>query len=47
VQLPLSCEQSSFVAVGCLISYGPNFSEMHRRAAFYVDRILKGRTAAK
>jgi putative tryptophan/tyrosine transport system substrate-binding protein len=42
VQLPLSCEQSPFVAVGCLVSYGPNFGEMHRRAAFYVDRILKG-----
>jgi putative ABC transport system substrate-binding protein len=46
VQLPLSCKQSSFVAVGCLISYGPNFSEMHRRAAFYVDRILKGERPA-
>jgi tripartite-type tricarboxylate transporter receptor subunit TctC len=33
VQLPLSCEQSPFVAVGCLVSYGPNFGEMHRRAA--------------
>jgi len=42
VQLPLTCEQSSFVAAGCLVSYGPNFAEMHRRAAFYVDRILKG-----
>jgi putative ABC transport system substrate-binding protein len=42
VQLPLSCEQSPFVTVGCLVSYGPNFGEMHRRAAFYVDRILKG-----
>jgi putative ABC transport system substrate-binding protein len=42
VKLPLSCEQSSFVAIGCLISYGPDFSEMHRRAAYYVDRILKG-----
>ena len=42
VGLPLSCEQSPFVAGGCLVSYGPNFSEMHRRAAFYVDRILKG-----
>ncbi|HKB22928.1 MAG TPA: ABC transporter substrate-binding protein [Methyloceanibacter sp.] len=27
VQLPLSCEQSPFVAVGCLVSYGPNFGE--------------------
>jgi putative ABC transport system substrate-binding protein len=46
VQLPLSCEQSPFVAVGCLVSYGPNFDEMHRRAAFYVDRILKGERPA-
>jgi putative tryptophan/tyrosine transport system substrate-binding protein len=46
VQLPLSCEQSPFVAVGCLVSYGPNFGEMHRRAAFYVDRILKGERPA-
>jgi putative tryptophan/tyrosine transport system substrate-binding protein len=46
VHLPLSCEQSPFVAVGCLVSYGPNFGEMHRRAAFYVDRILKGERPA-
>ena len=46
VQLPLTCEQSSFVAAGCLVSYGPNFAEMHRRAAFYVDRILKGERPA-
>jgi putative ABC transport system substrate-binding protein len=45
-QLPLSCEQSPFVAVGCLVFYGPNFGEMHRRAAFYVDRILKGERPA-
>ena len=24
------------------MSYGPKFSELFRRAAFYVDRILKG-----
>jgi putative ABC transport system substrate-binding protein len=46
VRLPLSCEQSPFVTVGCLVSYGPNFGEMHRRAAFYVDRILKGERPA-
>jgi len=24
------------------MSYGPNFSELYRRAAYYADRILKG-----
>jgi len=41
VQLLLSCESAAFVARGCLVAYGPNFVEMHRRAAFYVDRILR------
>jgi putative ABC transport system substrate-binding protein len=31
-----------FVTAGGLISYGPNFVEQFRRAAGYVDRILKG-----
>ena len=31
-----------FVADGGLISYGPNSIELHRGAAGYVDRILKG-----
>jgi putative ABC transport system substrate-binding protein len=32
----------SFVDAGGLVSYGPSLPEMFRRAAFYVDRILKG-----
>jgi putative ABC transport system substrate-binding protein len=27
---------------GGLVSYGPNFSSLHRRAADYVDKILRG-----
>jgi putative ABC transport system substrate-binding protein len=35
-------ESGLFAVAGGLISYGPNFRDEHRRAAHYVDRILKG-----
>jgi putative tryptophan/tyrosine transport system substrate-binding protein len=35
-----------FVTSGGLISYGPDTAEQYRRAAVYVDRILKGQKAA-
>jgi len=41
-KLPAACEQRHFVAAGCLVSYGPSFDNMYRRAASYVDKILKG-----
>jgi ABC-type uncharacterized transport system substrate-binding protein len=41
-QLPAIFFDSKFVDAGGLVSYGPNFSDMHRRTAYFVDRILKG-----
>jgi putative tryptophan/tyrosine transport system substrate-binding protein len=45
-KLPAVYWDSSLVAAGGLISYGPNFLDQHRRAAGYVDRILKGEKPA-
>jgi putative ABC transport system substrate-binding protein len=36
-----------FVEEGGLMSYGPNYAEMHRQAATYVDKILKGNNPAE
>jgi putative ABC transport system substrate-binding protein len=45
-KLPAVYIQRLFVAAGGLISYGPNFSDQFRRAAGYVDRILRGEKPA-
>jgi putative tryptophan/tyrosine transport system substrate-binding protein len=34
--------QRQFVEAGGLMAYGVNFSAMYRRAADYMDKILKG-----
>jgi putative tryptophan/tyrosine transport system substrate-binding protein len=40
--LPVISQFREFVEAGGLMAYGPSLSEMYRRAATYVDRILKG-----
>jgi putative tryptophan/tyrosine transport system substrate-binding protein len=45
-KLPAVYSNRSFVAAGGLISYGPDVLDQHRRAAVYVDRILKGEKPA-
>ena len=41
-RLPLMFEGSGLVEAGGLMSYSPNDTEFYRRAATYVDKILKG-----
>jgi putative tryptophan/tyrosine transport system substrate-binding protein len=40
--LPAIHFSSAFPKVGGLMSYGPNIDSLYRRAAVYVDKILKG-----
>jgi ABC-type uncharacterized transport system substrate-binding protein len=41
-RLPATYQERSYVVAGGLVSYGSNFLDQYRRAAVYVDRILKG-----
>ena len=45
-KLPAVYFQRLFATAGGLISYGPDFIDQYRRAAGYVDRILKGEKPA-
>jgi ABC-type uncharacterized transport system substrate-binding protein len=45
-KLPAVYFDRSFVAAGGLVSYGADFTDQYRRAAGYVDRILKGEKPA-
>jgi putative ABC transport system substrate-binding protein len=41
-RLPAVYADSDYVQAGGLMSYGPNYVALYRRAATYVDKILKG-----
>ena len=41
-RLPAVYPYRELVEAGGLMSFGPNYADMHRRAANYVDKILKG-----
>ena len=41
-RLPTASIERAFVDAGCLLAYGEDQVDMHRRAAGYVDRIFKG-----
>jgi putative ABC transport system substrate-binding protein len=45
-RLPVMYAWREWVVAGCLMSYGPNELDTNRRAAVYVDKILKGAKAA-
>ena len=45
-KLPAVYFERHFVAAGGLMTYGPDFTDQYRRAAVYVDRILKGEKPA-
>jgi len=41
-RMPVISQFREFVEAGGLMAYGPSLREMYRRAATYVDKILKG-----
>ena len=41
-RLPSIFSEGQFVEAGGLVSYGPNYTDMLRRSATFVDKILKG-----
>jgi putative ABC transport system substrate-binding protein len=45
-KLPAVYFDRVFAAAGGLISYGPDYIDQYRRAAEYIDRILKGEKPA-
>ena len=45
--MPTVCEYREMARAGCLLTYGPDFSEIGRITARQVDQILKGAKPAE
>ncbi|HEU4345044.1 MAG TPA: ABC transporter substrate-binding protein [Candidatus Binatia bacterium] len=45
-RLPALYDRADFVEVGGLMSYGMNLADLSRRAAWYIDKVLKGANPA-
>jgi len=41
-RLPTMCSNAGWIDEGCVMAYGPKGSELYRRAAVFIDKILKG-----
>ena len=41
-RLPMVCPSRLFAEAGCLMSYGVSFTDIWRRAGYFVDKILRG-----
>lgn len=46
-RLPTMYSRNHFVAAGGLMSYGANYADLYRRAAIYIDKVLKGAKPAE
>ena len=42
IRLPTMCSNVGWIDAGCMMAYGPKISELYRRAAVFIDKILKG-----
>ena len=41
-RLPTMCGGANWTDIGCFLSYGPNVTGLYKRAAVFVDKILRG-----
>ena len=44
-RLPMAAQAREYAEAGALVSYGTDYRDLFRRAAMYVDKILRGKPA--